>query len=118
MVKKPQPKREATQDQAREELARKLLDVVNGLRASGKFPRMQEFVSSARAQGVRLGWDAIYAVSTLQGTGTPLVIQPFITRFLNGYVRGKEFKSQKQNPPSLNGIGGFRKGEVLFTLED
>ena len=59
MVKKPQPKREVTQNQAGEELARKLLDATDKLRASGKFPRMQELVSAVRAQGVRLGWDAI-----------------------------------------------------------
>jgi hypothetical protein len=82
-----QLKREPTQPKTeREGLARKIVEHAMKLRRSGKFPSIAELIASARGKGESFGWEELYAFSVLQGQGAPLVVPPFIIRFLSAYV--------------------------------
>ena len=83
----PQSKRKPTQTkQERINLARQLWDRASELRRSGRFPSIEQLITSARGKGESIGWEELYAVSVLQGQGAALVVPPFITRFLSAYV--------------------------------
>src|SRR5271169_4841037 len=93
MAKNPPSKPSSSQIDKGKESVQQLWDLANQFRHSGKRLDIAELLTAAKAQGLRITWQDVYATSIRLGRGEPVVIPPFITDFISTYAAEKKPES-------------------------
>jgi hypothetical protein len=91
MAKKPTTNSKVNPEH--ENAARRLIDVANELRHTGKRADLAELLAAAHDKQVRVTWQDIYALNSWPGRGDVVVIPPFISEFLSAYATDRKPKS-------------------------
>lgn len=93
MARKPSRKPAATGIVERSERAAVLWALFDALRGSNRMLSIPELVNAAKAKGISVTWDDLHEFSARMYHGEPMVVPPFITRFLAGYLSEKKPRS-------------------------